>query len=208
MSNQNWLPDSAEQQSSGQTTTPYVVVPRLALAGGIGLNRLNIAGWAAKEDSPYACKACKKQVRLSLVELRLFPLIKPEVDLFQFVFQVPPHRSGGALSLEMCPASGTREVRNHEFPTSVRSLEKEKVLTGATEEVSSESGQPPPAPTEERRVTEKEVRAKVAAFSPQMAEERYNYLLGKQITELTDEEYSERLALVERLTEKEKKEKK
>ena len=41
-----------------------------------------------------------------------------------------------------------------------------------------------------------------------MAEERYNYLLGKQITELTDEEYSERLALVERLTEKEKKEKK
>ena len=88
MSNQNWLPDSAEQQSSGQTTTPYVVVPRLALAGGIGLNRLNIAGWAAKEDSPYACKACKKQVRLSLVELRLFPLIKPEVDLFQFVFQV------------------------------------------------------------------------------------------------------------------------
>ena len=48
----------------------------------------------------------------------------------------------------------------------------------------------------------KKVKEKLDSLTPQMAEERYNYLSGKPISELTDAEYEERLALAERLSER------
>jgi ketosteroid isomerase-like protein len=49
---------------------------------------------------------------------------------------------------------------------------------------------------------EDEAKKKLDSLTPQMAEERYNYLSGKPISELTDAEYEERLALAERLSER------
>jgi hypothetical protein len=43
-----------------------------------------------------------------------------------------------------------------------------------------------------------ELRKKIDGLTPQMAEERYNYLQSKPIGELTDEEYDERLELAQR----------
>jgi len=43
-----------------------------------------------------------------------------------------------------------------------------------------------------------ELKKKVDSLTPQMAEQRYNYLQNKPIGELTDEEYDERLALAQR----------
>ena len=40
-----------------------------------------------------------------------------------------------------------------------------------------------------------EVKKKIDSLTPQMAEQRYNYLQSKPIGELTDAEYDERLAL-------------
>jgi hypothetical protein len=48
------------------------------------------------------------------------------------------------------------------------------------------------------RVDQAEIRKRVQNLSPQKAEERYNYLSSKPISELTDVEYEERLALAER----------
>lgn len=47
-----------------------------------------------------------------------------------------------------------------------------------------------------------EVKKKMDCFTPQMAEERYDYLSRKPISELTDAEFEERLALVERLSQR------
>jgi hypothetical protein len=49
---------------------------------------------------------------------------------------------------------------------------------------------------------EEEAKKKLDGLTPQMAEERYNYLSGRPISELTDAEYEERLALAEKLSER------
>ena len=45
---------------------------------------------------------------------------------------------------------------------------------------------------------EAEVKKRLEKLEPQKAEERYNYLRGKPISELTDAEFEERLALAQR----------
>jgi hypothetical protein len=49
---------------------------------------------------------------------------------------------------------------------------------------------------------EQDVKKKLDGLTPQMAEERYNYLSSRPISELTDAEYEERLALAEKLSER------
>ena len=51
------------------------------------------------------------------------------------------------------------------------------------------------------RALEEEATKKLDGFTRQMAEERYDYLSSRPISELTDAEYEERLALAERLSE-------
>lgn len=54
------------------------------------------------------------------------------------------------------------------------------------------------------REQEAQLKRRLEALTPQMAEERYNYLQSKPFSELTDEEYDERLALAETLSKKSK----
>ena len=56
----------------------------------------------------------------------------------------------------------------------------------------------------QRKAIEVEVKKKVDALSPQTAEERYNYLSSKPISELTEEEAEERLALAQKNLDKSK----
>jgi len=49
-----------------------------------------------------------------------------------------------------------------------------------------------------------ELKKKLEGMTPKEAEARYNYLQGKPFSELTDEEYEERLALAQSLSEKSK----
>jgi len=49
---------------------------------------------------------------------------------------------------------------------------------------------------------EADVKKKLEKLTPQKAEERYNYLQGKSVSELTDAEFEERLALAQRRSEK------
>ncbi|MGP8125890.1 MAG: nuclear transport factor 2 family protein [Nitrososphaerales archaeon] len=49
---------------------------------------------------------------------------------------------------------------------------------------------------------EVEAKKKLDGLTPQMAEERYDYLSRRPISELTDAEYEERLALAEKLSER------
>jgi len=49
-----------------------------------------------------------------------------------------------------------------------------------------------------------DVKKRLEKLTPQEAEERYNYLQSRPISELTDAEYQERLALAQGLTEKPK----
>jgi hypothetical protein len=49
---------------------------------------------------------------------------------------------------------------------------------------------------------EEVVKKKLDGLTPQMVEERYDYLSTKPISELTDAEYEERLALAEKLSER------
>ena len=62
----------------------------------------------------------------------------------------------------------------------------------------------PEAPHEEvdQKASMEELKKRLDSLSPQMAEERYEYLSAKRLGELTDAEYEERLALVERLSKK------
>jgi hypothetical protein len=48
---------------------------------------------------------------------------------------------------------------------------------------------------------ENEAKSRIEGLSPEMAVERYNYLKGRSITELTEAEYAERLVLAEKLSE-------
>ncbi len=54
---------------------------------------------------------------------------------------------------------------------------------------------------------EVEAKKKLDGLTPQMAEERYDYLSKRPISELTDAEYEERLALAEKLSERPSKKK-
>jgi ketosteroid isomerase-like protein len=68
-----------------------------------------------------------------------------------------------------------------------------------------ESEGPAPNATQEIvhwKKLEEEVKKKLEGITPQMAEERYNYLSRKPISELTDDEYEERLALAKKLSER------
>jgi hypothetical protein len=170
------------------------------LPGGGILNRLNIAGWVDTKGGQYQCEVCKKQVRLSLTELRIFPRVRADADILRFVYTVPEHKSGGAFSVEICSGSGKTLQREREQPTAMREGSGEE--TAKPEDASDKAA----AEKVDRQaeVSQEEVKKKVSELTPQMAEERYNYLLSKSITDLTDEEYAERLALVERLTEKKK----
>lgn len=194
MSQRDWLPEDTEHAT--EPGKPYILVPQVRF-GANYLNRLNLAGWPDTGGDAYVCETCKKQVRLSLAELRIFPLVKKETDLFQFFYEVPNHRSGGAFSAEICKGSGKQIVKDREMETSVR-------FTRGSESVASESGEAKavsggPSPTDE------DVKKKVEAMSPEETEERYNALVNRPITELTDAEYAERLALVDRLTSVKKK---
>jgi hypothetical protein len=46
----------------------------------------------------------------------------------------------------------------------------------------------------------KEAEVKIAGLPPEKAVERYNFLRGKSITELSESEYAERLVLAEKLS--------
>jgi hypothetical protein len=63
-----------------------------------------------------------------------------------------------------------------------------------TESPSAESDQE----IKKRSQSEKELKARIDALTPEMARERYNYLQSKPIGELTDDEYDERLELAQR----------
>ena len=56
----------------------------------------------------------------------------------------------------------------------------------------------------EPEISPEEPRRRVDSYTPEEAEERYNYLSGKPITELSDAEYEERLALANRPSKKAK----
>jgi len=64
----------------------------------------------------------------------------------------------------------------------------------------------PEAPQEKAKPNELEAEAKkrLESLTPQEAEERYNYLLGRSVSELTDAEFEERLALAQRASGKAK----
>jgi fructose-bisphosphate aldolase class 1 len=65
---------------------------------------------------------------------------------------------------------------------------------------------PPEAPQAKTRSKEQEaeLRKRLEAMTLEEAEARYNYLQGKPFSELTDEEYEERLALADTLSKKSK----
>ena len=144
------------------------------------------------------CKICNKQIRGQLSQLALFPLVKKDMDLFRFTYVLPPHRTGGGFSIEICRGSGTSLTRDVERPTSVRFPGDGDVsdgqVTGAASEPKEEAGDTARA--------QEELTKKLESMSPEEAEERYNYLNAKSISELTDEEYEERLALAQKLSEK------
>jgi len=67
--------------------------------------------------------------------------------------------------------------------------------------------QPRPEATQEKakpNEPEAEAKKKLEGLTPKEAEERYNHLLGKSVSELTDAEFEERLALAQRTSGKAK----
>lgn len=188
-----------------QSAKPCIVVPKIHSIGNINFDRFNIVGWTGSESEPYLCNGCKRQIRLSLSELLIFPKAKADTDLFQFVYTVPPHRTGGTFSVQICPGSGTMVVKDREYPSTVRVMGSGDASPDVKDkEIPGES--PTPAAARSDDVDREEVRKKVQSMSPEKAEERYNHLLKIPISELTDSEYAERLALIDRLTEKPKRE--
>jgi hypothetical protein len=174
---------------------PYVLVPALVLGRN---DRANAAGWSdPTPGGAVTCKTCSKQLRGQLSGLMLYPLFKAETDLLRFTYTLPPHRSGGGFSIEICSGSGTSVTRDVERPTSVKF---------ADEAPAGEGGVPVPATKQDpaaAKASEEELKKKLDGLTPKQAEERYNYLNGKSISELSDSEYEERLALAMRLSEKE-----
>jgi len=144
------------------------------------------------------CRICNKQIRAQLSELALFPLVKPDSDLFRFTYVLPPHRVGGGFSIEICRGSGTSVSKDIERPTSVRYPGRDGAPPPGQGGLTDRSGQDD-GDAERAR---KELDQRLDGLSQEQAEERYNYLNSKSISELTDAEYEERLALALRLSEK------
>lgn len=198
----------ADNPESPATDKPRycIVVPKLHSIGSINFDRFNIVGWTDRELDSYVCEICKKQQHLALSELLIFPKVKADTDLFQFVYTVPPHRIGGAFSTQICGGSGTKVVKDRESPTSIRVIGGEGNPSESQDQTVQDETAVPSTGAKHEEVDREEVKKKVQGLSPEMAEERYNYLLSRPISELTDAEYAERLALIDRLTEKPKKE--
>jgi ketosteroid isomerase-like protein len=82
----------------------------------------------------------------------------------------------------------------------------ESVPAGSGGDLTAEKVEgPAPSPVQEMmhwKQLEEEAKKKLEGITPQMAEERYEYLSSKPISELTDDEYEERLALAKKLSEK------
>jgi hypothetical protein len=144
------------------------------------------------------CKVCSKQIRGQLSQLALFPLVKKDTDLFRFTYVLPPHRTGGGFSIEICRGSGTSLTKDVERPTGVRFPGDDKVSDG---EVTGTASEPRKEEGDSVR-SQEELNQRLERMSPKEAEERYNYLNAKSISDLTDEEYEERLALAQKLSEK------
>jgi len=164
----------------------------------IGRNvHVNAAGWS--DPTPgggVVCETCNKPQRAQLSGLMLFPLFKADTDLLRFTYVLPPHRSGGGFSVEICRGSGTSVTRDVERPTSVKFLAGDQSPAGVGP---TTEGRRDDADT---RRSEEELKKKLDEFSPKEAEERYDFLNGKSISELTDAEYEERLALALKLSDK------
>jgi len=198
MSSHEWLTDDHPESSEGGPSAqrPYLLVPLLAIGRNV---HANAAGWS--DPTPgggVVCKTCNKEVRAQLSGLMLFPLIKANTDLLRFTYALPPHRSGGGFSVEICRGSGTSVTRDVESPTSVKLLAGDQAPAGGGAGPTTESRQD----DADARRSEEELKEKLDELSPKEAEERYDFLNGKSISELTDAEYEERLALALKLSEK------
>src|SRR5208283_1490606 len=164
MSSHDCLPDDHPESSAGagpSSPRPYVFVPPL----GVGrVDRSNAAGWIdPTPGGALACKTCGKPQRAQLSGLLIFPLFKTDTDLFQFTYVMPPHRTGGTFSVEICKGSGTSVTRDVERPTSVRFLSADQAPT-------AEGGGPAGEPRQaegDSRVSEEELRKKLEGLSPQ-----------------------------------------
>ncbi len=66
------------------------------------------------------------------------------------------------------------------------------------------AGPEPPQEKPPSKEQQAELKKKLEGMTPREAEARYDYLQGKPFSELTDEEYEERLALAQTLSEKSK----
>jgi hypothetical protein len=71
-------------------------------------------------------------------------------------------------------------------------------------EATQEKAKPKELDEEGKKKLDAEVKKKLETLTPQKAEERYNYLQSKSVTELTDAEFEERLALAQRGSGKDK----
>lgn len=65
-------------------------------------------------------------------------------------------------------------------------------------EAAEEESKPNELETEAKKKLEEEAKKKLESLTPKEAEERYNLLLSKSVSELTDAEFEERLALAQR----------
>jgi len=171
MSSHDWLPDRNPESSGGAGSSaprPCVLVPPLVIGRDL---RANAAGWT--DPTPggvFECKACGKQLRAELSGLLIFPLFKADTDLFRFTYVMPPHRTGGTFSVEICRGSETSVTREVERPTAVKFLARDQAPPWP-------GGGPAPQQDQaeaESRVSEDELRKKLDTLSPQVAEERYN----------------------------------
>ena len=75
-----------------------------------------------------------------------------------------------------------------------------KGLTRIVDQGGASSPDAAPEDVVDWKKLEEEVKRKLDGITPQMAKERYDYLSRKQISELTDAEYEERLKLAEELS--------
>jgi len=102
-----------------------------------------------------------------------------------------PSESGGDQTVVLRTRLAEGETANEE-------LER---MTEAVGEGAGSSSEATPEAVDWKKL-EEEVKKKVDGFTRQMAEERYDYLSRKPITDLTDAEYGERLALAKKLSER------
>jgi hypothetical protein len=127
MSTHEWIPDKSKSSDKEKppSTVQYLLVPTVRLEAKVP--HPNLAGWFDKGENSYSCKTCKKNVPMLFQFLALFPALKANIDVFQFVYRVAEHKKGGAFSREVCPESNTGVNRTYENPTAVR-LAKVEVI--------------------------------------------------------------------------------